>query len=256
MLHKFQSDFRHAILADVPGIEDAFLPSRIPIETGLRIYRNTIFAKLSDALSELYPVVKLLVGDGFFAYAAHEFVRVHPPRTPVMAEYGEAFPAFLAEFPPAADLPYLADVARLELARHEALNAADRSPLPPDAFKAVPPESLADIVLSLHPSLRFVDSPYPVDAIWNAHRDGSALDEGVVLPKRPARLLVARPEGAVAMLAVEPAAYGFARALDRGLTLGTAYAETGAQWDPQSFLAELIGFGAFVDFHLPKGDSQ
>lgn len=256
MLREFQADFRRAMLADAPGIEAAFAPGRIPVAAGLRIYRNTVFAKLGDALSDLYPVVKLLVGDGFFAYAAHEFVRHHPPRTPVMAEYGQAFPSFLANFPPAADLPYLADVARLELARHQALNAADRAPLRPDAFKAVPPESLADIALSLHPSLRFVDSPYPVDAIWEAHRDGKAPDREVSLPDRAARLLIARPEGAVSILSVEPATYDFARALDRGLTLGAAYAETGAQWDPQSFLADLIGFGAFVDFYLPKGDSK
>lgn len=256
MLREFQADFRRAMLADAPGIEAAFAPSRISVAAGLRIYRNTIFAKLGDVLSGLYPVVKLLVGDGFFAYTAHEFVLAHPPRTPVMAEYGEAFPAFLAEFPPAAGLPYLADVARLELARHQALSAADRAPLRPDAFKAASPESLADIVLSLHPSLRFVDSPYPIDAIWNAHRDGRMPEADVALPERPARLLIARPENAVAMLAVEPAAYDFARALDRGLTLGAAYAETGAQWDPKSFLAELIGFGAFVDFHLSKGTFQ
>lgn len=256
MLREFQADFRRAMLADAPSIEAAFAPGRIPVAAGLRIYRNTVFAKLGDALSDLYPVVKLLVGDGFFAYAAHEFVRGHPPRTPVMAEYGEAFPAFLAEFPAAADVPYLADVARLELARHQALNAADRTPLRPDTFKAVPPDSLADIVLSLHPSLRFVDSPYPVDAIWEAHRDDKAPDADIVLPERPTRLLIARPEGAIVMLTVEPAAYDFARALDRGLTLGEAYAETGAQWDPQSFLAELIGFGAFVDWNLTKGNSK
>lgn len=256
MLREFQVDFRRAMLADAPGIEAAFAPGRIPVAAGLRIHRNTVFAKLGDALSELYPVVKLLVGDGFFAYVAHEFVRAHPPRTPVMAEYGAAFPPFLADFPPAAELPYLADVARLELARHQALNAADRPPLRPDAFKAVLPESLAHVALSLHPSLRFVESPYPVDAIWDAHRDGRAPEADVVLPERPARLLIARPENAVFMLAVEPTAYDFVRALDRGLTLGQAYAETGAQWDPQSLLADLIGFGAFVDFHPSKGDSQ
>lgn len=256
MLNKFQSDFRRTMLEDASGIEDAFLPCRIPAEAGLRIYRNTIFAKLGDALSELYPVVKLLVGDGFFAYAAHEFVRAHPPRTPVMAEYGEAFPSFLANFPPAVDLPYLADVARLELARHQALNAADRGPLGPDAFKAIPPWRFGDMVLSLHPSLRFVGSPYPIDAIWDAHWDGSAPNREIVLPDRPARLLIARPESAVAVLSVEPAAYDFVRALDFGLTLGEAYANTGAQWDPQPLLAELIAFGAFVDILLPEGEAK
>lgn len=254
MLDKFQSDFRRAMLADAPGIEGAFLPGRIPIEAGLRIYRNTIFAKLGDALSELYPVVKLLVGDGFFAYTAHEFVRAHPPRAPVMAEYGQAFPSFLANFSPAVDLPYLADVARLELTRHQALNAADRRPLGPDAFGEIPPLRLGDIVLSLHPSLKFLHSPYPVDAIWDAHRGERLPDREIALPERSAWLLIARTESAVSVLSVEPAAYEFVRALDFGLTLGEAYANTDAQWDPQPVLAELIAVGAFVEIFLPEGE--
>ena len=61
-------------------------------------------------------MVRLLVGEEFFRAMAQIHVRAHRPRSPLMFEYGDELPDFIAGFPPAADVPYLADVARLEIA--------------------------------------------------------------------------------------------------------------------------------------------
>jgi hypothetical protein len=66
---------------------------------------------------------------------AGAFARANPPRSPVMAHYGAGFAGFIEEFPPAAGLPYLADVARLELLRVHAYHAVEA--------QAVSPESIA-----------------------------------------------------------------------------------------------------------------
>ena len=57
------------------------------------------------------------------------FVREQPPRSPLLAIYGDEFADFIAAFEPARELPYLADVARLEAARTRAYHAADATPL-------------------------------------------------------------------------------------------------------------------------------
>ena len=47
---------------------------------------------------------------------AREFVRAHPPSSPLLFLYGQEFPAFMETFEPARSIPYLADVARIERA--------------------------------------------------------------------------------------------------------------------------------------------
>jgi hypothetical protein len=116
-LPELQTAFRVALLE---GDKHASALMEAEIESGdlsaserLAVYRNNVFAALSDALRETFPVVCRLVDERFFAYAAHEFIAAHPPSRPALFEYGGAFPDFLAGFPPCRELAYLPDVARL-----------------------------------------------------------------------------------------------------------------------------------------------
>jgi hypothetical protein len=95
------------------------------------VYRNNVMVSLIDALADSFPVTQALVGEEFFRAMAGVFARAHPPRSPVMAHYGDGFAGFIEDFQPAASLPYLADVARLEMLRV-------RPAMPP--MPSVPPE--------------------------------------------------------------------------------------------------------------------
>ena len=64
-----------------------------------------------------------------FDAIAVDFASECPPRRPVLALYGERFADWLEGQPWIADLPYLADVARVERMRIESLMAADAEPL-------------------------------------------------------------------------------------------------------------------------------
>ncbi|MBL8587921.1 MAG: putative DNA-binding domain-containing protein, partial [Methylobacteriaceae bacterium] len=78
------------------------------------VYRNNVVVSLIEALSGAFPVTRELVGEEFFRAMAREFALGHPPRSPVMARFGEELPGFIAAFAPARELPWLADVAALE----------------------------------------------------------------------------------------------------------------------------------------------
>ena len=62
----------------------------------LAIYRHHAVATLSAVLKGTFPVVCRLVDERFFAYAAHEYLREHPPHSRCIVEYGADFADFLA----------------------------------------------------------------------------------------------------------------------------------------------------------------
>ncbi|CAN7752013.1 DNA-binding domain-containing protein [Variovorax sp. LjRoot290] len=153
----------------------------------LQVYRNNMFESLIAALGAVYPVVARLVGTGFFRHATKACISAHPSRSSNLQDFGGEFPGFLRAYPPAADLPYLPDVAALEWALHRAYHEAELPALALERLAQVPAAEQAGLRLRLQPSARFVASRYPVLRIWQANQpealdDGStiSLDEGGV----------------------------------------------------------------------------
>jgi len=256
-LHEFQRGMLNALLADAGGLLEAdFASGGIPVAAGTAVYRNNVFAKLTEALGDLYPVVKRLVGDGFFAYAASDFVQHHPPRTPVLVDYGVGFPDFLDSFKPAATVPYLGAVARYELARHQALNAPDAESLGTGAFKGIPADRIGDLRLRLHPSCRLLRSPFPVEAIWDAHQDGNAPDPSMEFPTHETCLLIARPGMTVESMVLATEAFDLISKIADGETLARAFSATGGAWNPEQALTDLLIFGTFTDVSLFEGKTS
>ncbi|WP_338606729.1 DNA-binding domain-containing protein [Pelagibacterium nitratireducens] len=69
------------------------------------VYRNNVHVSLVTALTKGFPVVRALVGEEFFTAMARVFVGQTKPSSPMLFQYGENFPDFIAEFPPAASFP-------------------------------------------------------------------------------------------------------------------------------------------------------
>src|SRR5271168_3785317 len=79
---------REAVLGgDAGDIPADILGEGIEPAAGLAIYRNHAFATLGDAVRRIYPVVCRLVDERFFAYAAHQYLRVRPPSSRCLVEY-------------------------------------------------------------------------------------------------------------------------------------------------------------------------
>lgn len=140
------------------------LVARDPAEVERRfaVYRNNVVVSLTEALASRFPVIRRLVGEAFFSQLARCYSEFDRPRTPVLAEWGDGFAAFLAAFPPLSAYPYMADVARIEFARGRAFHAADAPPVDPAALGADP----ARITLRLHPSVCILRLAHPAVSIW------------------------------------------------------------------------------------------
>jgi hypothetical protein len=215
-----------------------------------RIYRNTVTVGLVDALAATYPAVLALVGEAFFRAAAREAARADPPRSPVLTDWGGGFAAFLEGFPPAASLPWLPDVARLEWAWTRACHAADAEPAPLSILSDAPPEALAAARLIPHPALRLVRARSPAVSLW-AQTTGRAPCAALDLT-RPETALVVRPALAVTVSTLDPGEAAFLAALKAGDAIGAAAEAAGAEpgFDLGACFLRLFGAGAFSGLAL------
>ncbi|WP_020180557.1 DNA-binding domain-containing protein [Methylopila sp. M107] len=208
-------------------------------ERRFAVYRNNVAVSLAGAIAKRFPAVQRIVGDEFFAELARAYVAGHRPRSPVMMSYGDDFPDFVALAPGLDELPYLADVARLEAARTRAYHAADAEPLGAEAFAALDPEALDRAALTLHPSVETVRSARPVVTIWAMNAGETEL--GPIEDWRGEDALVARPGMDVLVRALPPGGAAFLGALKSGAPLGAAAAIAADDVQDFDLTQNLIG---------------
>jgi len=248
-LADLQRRFARAVLQatlSVPdGVRRDVRPTR---ERRFGVYRNNVKASLATALAARFPVVARLVGEEFFTAMALVFIERHPPRSPVLSEYGAAFAGFLEGFDPAADLSYLPDIARLEWARQVAFHSADADAADIGRLAALPPEALDSVRLGLHPAMAVIASPWPVVAIWSTNTHDAT-------PVAPAddwtaeTALVTRPHLDVLVQRLPPGADLLVAELAQGNALGAAadaVARTHESFDLAMALSTLFGAGAIT----------
>lgn len=248
-----QRDFAAALLdarTDVPA--GLVGPDGMPSARRFNVYRNNVVVGLSESLKVTYPAVCRIVGEEFFLAMARVYVTADPPRSPMLLQYGSGFPDFIGRFAPAANLPYLADVARIEWAWKEAFHAADATPLSPAVLAEIPQERLGDLRLRLHPSVQLVTSQYPALTMWRMNV-GDGVPRPVDLASGGEDCLVVRPAADVEVRFVPPGGAAFVRRLGAGAPLGEA-AQAGhdaaQSFDLSANLAGLISAGAFCGCDL------
>jgi putative DNA-binding protein len=239
MLLELQLQFRRAVLGGetAEALVAAVLGDGLAPAARLAIYRNHAVATLGAVLKGTFPVVCRLVDERFFGYAAHEYLREHPPHSRCLAEYGAVFADFLAGFEPCKDLPYLADVARLEWALNVTATIREVLAVPIEALATVPAERAADLVMRLQPSVSYFVSRWPIDAIWRANQRDEV--PAVDLACGGACIEIRRDGDSAAWRPLDAGTFGFRTALADGVALAGAAATATAR-DPAFDLAPAL----------------
>jgi hypothetical protein len=223
MLLELQMRLRRAVLGgDTAEIIAAIQGDGLDPAARVGIYRNHAFATLGDALRGTFPVVCRLVDKRFFAYAAHEYLREHPPHSRCLVEYGTDFADFLADFRPCKNLPYLPDVARFEWALNIAATVREATPLQAETLAAIPAGEAVYVALRLQPSLSYFASPWPIDAIWQANKEDEV--PPIDITSGGTSLEIRRAGEAVSWRRLDPGTFEFRTALADGLVLAAAMA--------------------------------
>lgn len=172
-LEKRQQALLTALFAH-PGDGAAF-PLDLATDTtqthrGWMAYRANGHAMAERTLGAAYPVVAALLGADNFALLARDLWHRHPPIHGDLARWGEALPRWLAGCDTLADVPYLADVARVEWALHDAATWADAT-ADMASFARLSSEDPAGLTLALAPGTSLIDSDFPVVDLITAHRN-------------------------------------------------------------------------------------
>jgi hypothetical protein len=229
----------------------------VAAERRLHVYRNNLFASLGAALAAVYPVVARLVGEAFFRQLARGYVLRHPSLSGNLHEFGAQLPSYLRKQASLAALPYLGDVAALEWTSHEVYHEADEAAFDAATLAALAGEAQARLRLHLQLATRFVASPFPVLAIWQANQASGDNVAPVSLDAGAVRVLVARRDFEVEFRVLGIAEDRFLRALAEGRTLPTALLAalaSDAAFDVGATLGRHFALGTFRAWSLADED--
>jgi len=244
-----QDMFRASLLDAAQPVPDGLIDSDSqPAGRRFNVYRNNVAVSLTEALHEGFPVITKLLGPQNMDGLAGLYLRAHPPSSPLMMFYGQAFPDFIGGLPQLSHLGYLPDVARLELAMRRAYHAADSTAINPAELGSRTPEALMATRFTLAPSVQPIRSNWPIHAIWRFNTEDGA-------PKPTAQaedVVVLRAEFDPLPHPMPPGGGAFITALLAGEPLGQAHEaalQTAPDFDPSPILALLIQNNAIVSLH-------
>lgn len=239
-LGHFQDAFVQALQGTEPVIpgEVADLIATLTAQPGFAVYRNTVMKGCVDALRANFPTIERLVGAEWFSAAAAIYARRSPPVLAQLIEYGADFPDFLQAFEPARELPYLADVARLDRLWVEAFSASEQPRLTLQALASLAPEMLAELRLRPCAAARWQWSALPAFTIWSCNRHQVDLPEPLLWQGDGA--LVCRLDGCIAWQSLSVGGCAFLDACAADYTLDEASA-LALQVQPELNFNELLG---------------
>ncbi len=221
MLHELQRQFFQGVFGQDETIVSRLLASdKLSAGERLAIYRGSVLGIHSTALSEIYPVCKRLVGTRFFEAMCRRYIPQHPASSPNLQDYGESLSGFIAEFEPARDLPYLADVARLEWAWHRAFHAADETGFDFSVVECLTEAQRSQVLFKLPFSGHLLASAYPIHRIWESNQAEYEGDASIDLQAGGVKLFVWRNGYSVHIDILEHDQWTLLGALARGIPLG------------------------------------
>lgn len=187
MIPESEADAERAPLAErwlTPG-------PRLDAAERLAIYRQAYHARLVECLADDYPALQTAIGHEAFEALCREYVVRYPSTGPNLNSFGRHMSAFCSGRDDGGNAAnradggavapeFAANLAALEWSVVEVIHAPSSAPLSLEALGRVPPDAWASARLEATPALRVVRAAYPVNAYYQATRNGEA-------PALPAR---------------------------------------------------------------------
>ena len=150
--------------------------------------------------------------------------------------------------------PFLPDLARMEWEISRAFHSRESQTFDASRLVGLQPEELEKIKFRFQPSVRLINSAWPVLDLWNA-RHSPVQDINIDLQNNPQNILIRREGFKVLCDSLDDPAYAFLNLLVKGTPLGQAceiLAEKSAEPLPvRDWFAQWTALGLVSDFELP-----
>lgn len=197
-------------------------------EQRLGIYQHGVHAVLTAHLQAVYPVCQQLLGEAFFVQTCEQFLTQQPPTTAFLADYGGELAVFLAQQSALLSLPWVAEVARVEWARHCAWHSAQQMCMDFSQFAQLDAQQQARARFYLPESAQLLQSEFATHAVWLAHQTNDYPDKvplEAIQIQQPTHLLVWRIRRSLHQVPLSMQQWQFLHDVQQGLTLSALVAQ-------------------------------
>ena len=237
-----QSTFHAGLLDPSVAVPDGLTDGQNrPAGRRYGVYRNNVTVSLRDALAEGFPSIVSLIGRENFDHVARAYLRNTPPTSPLMMHYGAGLPGFLETVDQLSHLPYLADVARIDVAMRQSYHAADGTGIDPAALQAFDEDTLLQTRFSFAPSMILLRSQWPAGAIWHFAMRGGDKPQGAAQD-----VLILRAEYDPIPVVLGIGAADVLTALQSGTLFGAALEAAPEDFDLGTLLNLLLSHNAIT----------
>lgn len=126
----------------------------------LDVYAEGYFSRILECMEKDFGRTKKIVGEDVFTKLVAEYLKAHPSRFTSINEIGCHFASFISESNEISLMEYVPDLALFEWSWIEAFYAKDCLISSPDWRKEI--DFSSDIRFKVHPSVRFINSRWPL----------------------------------------------------------------------------------------------
>lgn len=142
----------------------------VPGEERMSVYADGYKTRIMEGIGDVFPAVRHLTGERLFYELSRDYVTKFPSREYNLSRVGCLFPEFLSGTETAGNLPFLADLARLEWQVSLAFHALQTEPVKPQELAGISPEKWGHLQFVFQEGFGLLESAYPVFDLWQARK--------------------------------------------------------------------------------------